>query len=134
VHPFLGRHVVDRRGHVQRQREHLLGGQRATAPDQPSKRRAFEVLDQHVRIGALQARGKAAQYDRMSQGLERLGFAAQAAQSPFVSQEIGANQLRDRDREEAFVPDQVDLVAISPSERLEHGPAGGYLVPLGELP
>ena len=70
----------------------------------------------------------------MSQGLERLGFAAQAAQSPFVSNEIGAHELRDGDGEEALVPDQIDLVAISSPERLEHGPAGGDLVPLGELP
>ena len=67
------------------------------------------MLDQHVRIGPLEIRAEAAQDDRMSQVVECVGLAPQAPERSLVVDQIGANELGHRDREEAFVPDQVNL-------------------------
>ena len=66
--------------------------------------------------------------------VECVGLAAQAPKRSLVVDQIGANELGHRDREEALVPDQVNLVAIAAADRLEHGPARGDFVPLRELP
>ena len=134
VDPALLRHVVDHRRRPQAERRHLLGRQRAAALDQPPKRRPLQVLHQDVRVLALQAGLEPAQEHRVRQRLERLPLAPQGPQRVLLPHQVRPQYLGDHHREARLVPDPVDLVALAPAERLERGPAGGDLVPLGPLP
>jgi hypothetical protein len=92
------------------------------------------VLHDHVRMRALDVGVEGAQQHRMGERLERLHLASEAAQGVLLIDEIRPQDLRDHHAIAALVPDQVDLIAVAPAERLQRGPARGDLMPLGELP
>ena len=131
VHPPLLGHVVDHRGHVQAERQRLLHRQRAVSPDQPPQRRPLEVLrPRGAGAGPSMCASNARSSTGMRQRLERLHLAPQPAQRVLLLHEVRPQHLRHHHAEAALVPDQIDLVAIAPAERLQRRPAGGDLMPL----
>ncbi len=76
---------MQRRGRVQREREQLLGRERAVAVEQLAQRRAFEVLEQQVRQRPVEHRVERADDRRVAEPLERGGLGGEVAQRDRVA-------------------------------------------------
>ena len=76
---FLVRHVLERAGDVERQREKLLEAERAAPANQPPQRRTLEMLDDEMRHRPVEHRVEAADDHGVRQSVEDLGLLAQLA-------------------------------------------------------
>ena len=119
---------------MQRQGKELLQRQRAAALDQAPEGRPLEMLDHHVRVGAIEHRAEAADDHRVGEPLQRLCLAAQVAQRLLVLGLVWPQDLGDHDRVEVPVPDEQRLAAAAPAQRFQHAPAGGDLRAFREEP
>ena len=79
-------------------------------------------------------RVEAADQDRMGEAPQGLDLLGELAQRLLVGGLVGAQQLRDRERVEPLVPDQVDLVAVAAADALQRVAVGGDRLALLEVP
>jgi hypothetical protein len=78
------------------------------------------MLDQEMRMRSVEHRVEAAHYHRVREAFDRLGLFAQLAERALVLRLVRSDDLRHHHREEVLVPDEVDLVAPSAAEPLQH--------------
>ncbi len=125
---------MQRRGRVQREREQLLGRERAVAVEQLAQRRAFEVLEQQVRERPVEHRVEGADDGRVAEPLERGRLGGEVAQRDRVADVLRAQHLRDQHGQAMVVPDQEHLVALPAAEPAQHGQPRGDRVALLQAP
>ena len=116
------------------QGKELLERRRTASLDQPPQSGAFQVLEQHMWVWAVQHRVESAHDHGMRERREHLGLLAQVLERSLVLRLVGPQDLRDADREQQLVPDQVDLVEVAAAEPAKHGAARRDRIALGELP
>jgi len=115
-------------------REHVLDRKRPILLDEPAKVRTVEMLEQQVGIGAVEDGVESPDKGGMRKTLEQLGLPPELADGRLVLEEVGSKDLRDCERVQPLVPDEIHVIAPAPSERLERGAPRGDLRALLELP
>ena len=132
MHHPLGSEVMEHGGDVQGHRNHLLQRQRAGPTLHLAQRRPLDVLEQHVRVRALEHGIEAAHQHRMGQARERVDLAAQSAPGAVVFQALGPQHLGDAQREAMIVPHKVGGVQVPAFYVPHHRAAGRDLIAFGQ--
>lgn len=134
MHGVRRGHVVQRRAEVKRERKHLRKLKRTVTREKALERWTFEVLQQQVRPIAFLDRVEEPHDDRVRETTKGLGLPMEAPQNVGVLDEVGPDELRDGDREQTVIPDEVDLVLLSPTELAQRDPARCDEIALSETP
>jgi hypothetical protein len=92
------------------------------------------VLQQKVRMPAVQHGVEAADDHRMSELSECFSLFAELLQSTWSVSEVRAQHLRHRQRVQLVVPDEVDLEAVTPAQAAYHAATRADLRGLFEAP
>ena len=84
-------------------------------PDQPTKVGTVEMFQQQVRIRALEHGVESPDEVRMGETLEQLGLPPELANGRVVLEQAGSEDFGDRERVQPLVPDEIHVVAPTPS-------------------
>ncbi len=134
VQDVLGGAVVQRRGHVQPEREQLLQADGAVALEQRLQGRALQVLEQQVGEGPVGGGRERAHHHRVPEALQHVALAAEVAQRHRIGGLVGPQHLGDQHGQPVVVPHEEHLVAPPAADAAQHGAAGGDRVALAEPP